>query len=72
MKVSILVGLSFLLTLLPYEAQLATSSGCDASCLDGTPSGQWPPEGFSEDEVAVRCAVRCSQEMVEVKYYSLV
>ena len=72
MKISILVGLSFLFIFLPCEAQLAASSGCDASCLDETSTGQWPPEGFSEDEVAViRCAVRCSQEMVEVKFPSL-
>lgn len=40
-----------------------STSGCDAGCLDAEQAaGVWPPEGFLEDEAAVRCALRCLQE----------
>lgn len=58
-----MILLSSLLTLAP---QPVSSNSCDASCLDAVEGGEWPPEGFVEDETAVRCALRCAQDAVQV------
>lgn len=42
-----------------------SSENCEASCPD---EGErpWPPEGFVEDEVAVRCSLSCAQDEMQV------
>lgn len=42
-----------------------SSENCEASCPD---EGErpWPPEGFVEDEIAVRCSLSCLQDEMQV------
>ncbi len=55
----LLFHLSPLLMLLA-GAQLTDFPGaCNASCLGADEI--WPPQGFTEDETAVRCSLRCME-----------
>lgn len=65
MIVLLLLSLSVVFGVTGGEVGSPAGENCEASCPD---EGErpWPPEGFVEDEIAVRCSLSCLQDEMQV------